>query len=229
MGRARSDRDLDEHAVGDRRRLDDAALSPRDFAAVGSRTSARRRSCGTAGRVARWATRSSGRTPARTPHRLAHRRRRCRPVLRHDRPSSGHLLLGIQDRLDPRERPRRPCRCRSGPLLFGTPDTWVIWNLTADTRGGIHVTDVTNASRTLLMDLETLAGPTSCSRCSASRGRCCPRSCRHRGRRRGREPPAARGIPIAGILGDQQAATFGQAAFERGSRRTRTAPATSCS
>ena len=44
----------------------------------------------------------------------------------------------------------------AGHLLFGTPDTWLIWNLTGDTRGGIHVTDVTNASRTLLMDLATL-------------------------------------------------------------------------
>src|SRR5690606_18409370 len=43
-----------------------------------------------------------------------------------------------------------------GELLFGTPDTWVVWNLTGGVRGGIHVTDVTNASRTLLMDLRTL-------------------------------------------------------------------------
>ncbi len=44
----------------------------------------------------------------------------------------------------------------AGELLFGTPDTWVVWNLTGGRRGGIHVTDVTNASRTLLMDLRTL-------------------------------------------------------------------------
>ena len=47
-------------------------------------------------------------------------------------------------------------RAARGDLLFGTPDTWVVWNLTGGTRGGIHITDVTNASRTLLMDLETL-------------------------------------------------------------------------
>ena len=41
-------------------------------------------------------------------------------------------------------------------FLFGTPDTWVLWNLTGGQRGGVHVTDVTNASRTMLMDLETL-------------------------------------------------------------------------
>lgn len=44
----------------------------------------------------------------------------------------------------------------NGDALFGTPDTWVLWNLTGGPRGGVHVTDVTNASRTMLMDLETL-------------------------------------------------------------------------
>ena len=43
-----------------------------------------------------------------------------------------------------------------GDAIFGTPDTWVLWNLTGGPRGGVHVTDVTNASRTMLMDLETL-------------------------------------------------------------------------
>jgi len=43
-----------------------------------------------------------------------------------------------------------------GDALFGTPDTWVLWNLTGGPRGGVHVTDVTNASRTMLMNLETL-------------------------------------------------------------------------
>ena len=44
----------------------------------------------------------------------------------------------------------------AGDALFGTADTWVLWNLTGGPRGGVHVTDVTNASRTMLMDLETL-------------------------------------------------------------------------
>ena len=43
-----------------------------------------------------------------------------------------------------------------GDALFGTTDTWLLWNLTGGTRGGVHVTDVTNASRTMLMDLQTL-------------------------------------------------------------------------
>src|SRR5690606_16583514 len=47
-------------------------------------------------------------------------------------------------------------RAEAGELLFGTPDTWVLWNLTGGPDGGVHATDVTNASRTLLMDLRTL-------------------------------------------------------------------------
>ena len=43
-----------------------------------------------------------------------------------------------------------------GEAIFGNPDTWVLWNLTGGPRGGVHVTDVTNASRTMLMNLETL-------------------------------------------------------------------------
>lgn len=43
-----------------------------------------------------------------------------------------------------------------GDAIFGTPDTWVLWNLTGGSQGGVHITDVTNASRTMLMDLETL-------------------------------------------------------------------------
>src|SRR5699024_8411464 len=47
-------------------------------------------------------------------------------------------------------------RAEAGDLIFGTTDTWVTWNLTGGTDGGVHITDVTNASRTLFMDLETL-------------------------------------------------------------------------
>ncbi len=48
-------------------------------------------------------------------------------------------------------------RAEAGDLVFGNMDTWCIWNLTGGTNGGLHITDVTNASRTMLMDLETLA------------------------------------------------------------------------
>ncbi len=44
----------------------------------------------------------------------------------------------------------------SGEAVFGTIDSWLLWNLTGGTAGGVHVTDVTNASRTMLMDLRTL-------------------------------------------------------------------------
>ena len=48
-------------------------------------------------------------------------------------------------------------KAEAGDLLFGTTDTWVLWNLTGGSDGGVHATDVTNASRTLFMDLETLS------------------------------------------------------------------------
>ncbi len=105
----------------------------------------------------------------------------------------------------------------AGDLLFGTPDTWVVWNLSGGSRGGIHVTDVTNASRTLLMDLETLDW--SDEMLSVWR---IPRAMLPEIRSSSEVvgdvqlPGVARGIPIAGILGDQQAATFGQAAFGDG-------------
>ena len=96
-------------------------------------------------------------------------------------------------------------------------DTWCIWNLTGGTDGGLHITDVSNASRTMLMDLATLDWDDElCERRSASRSRCCPRSAR-RARSTARSRPArSAGVPVAGDLGDQQAATFGQTCFSVG-------------
>ncbi|KQZ84873.1 glycerol kinase [Microbacterium sp. Root166] len=105
----------------------------------------------------------------------------------------------------------------AGHLAFGTPDSWVVWNLTGGADGGIHVTDVTNASRTLLMDLRTLDWS---DELLAVWG--IPRSMMPEIRSSSevvgtaQAPDAVRGTPIAGILGDQQAATFGQAAFDAG-------------
>lgn len=105
----------------------------------------------------------------------------------------------------------------AGHLLFGTPDSWIVWNLTGGSRGGVHVTDVTNASRTLLMDVRTLDWSDDLLALWRI-----PRSMMPEVRSSSAVvgemafPGAARELPIAGILGDQQAATFGQAAFEPG-------------
>ena len=108
-------------------------------------------------------------------------------------------------------------KAEAGDLLFGTTDTWVLWNLTGGVEGGVHATDVTNASRTMFMDLETLAWD---DEILAAFG--VPRSMLPEIRSSSEvygvanEHSLLRGTPIAGILGDQQAATFGQAAFEAG-------------
>jgi len=104
-----------------------------------------------------------------------------------------------------------------GDLYFGTMDTWLLWNLTGGVDGGIHVTDVTNASRTMLMDLETLqwrediAAEMGIPLSMLPEIRSSSEVYGH-GRAHGMLP----GVPIAGILGDQQAATFGQACFSEG-------------
>lgn len=105
----------------------------------------------------------------------------------------------------------------AGHLIFGTPDTWVVWNLTGGSRGGIHVTDVTNASRTLLMDLRTLDWDDELLAVWNIPRAMMP-EIRSSSEVLGEAqlPGVASGVPIAGILGDQQAATFGQAAFDRG-------------
>ena len=104
-------------------------------------------------------------------------------------------------------------RAESGELAFGTMDSWLLWHLT---RGQVHATDVTNASRTLLMDLETLDWhEPSLERLGVPRA-LLPEI------RSSSEPyaeidgTAVDGRALAGILGDQQAALFGQTCFARG-------------
>ncbi len=77
-------------------------------------------------------------------------------VRRQDRPPAGDVLLGGKTPVDPREFGHRPSGRAGRDALFGTIDSWLLWNLTGGTKGGQHVTDVTNASRTMLMDLRTL-------------------------------------------------------------------------
>ena len=125
---------------------------------------------------------------------------------------SGPKIRWILDNVDGAQE-----KADAGDLVFGNMDTWVLWNLTGGTDGGLHITDVTNASRTMLMDLKTLqwdeeiAGimgiPTSMlpeiKASSEVYGEV-------------KAGGALQGVPIAGDLGDQQAATFGQTCFAVG-------------
>ena len=111
-------------------------------------------------------------------------------------------------------------KAEAGDLLFGNTDTWTLWNLTGGAEhDGVHVTDVTNASRTMLMDLSTLSWDEGIAAdmtiplsmlpeiksSSEVYGEC--------------KPGILNGTPVAGILGDQQAATFGQACLEVGTAK----------
>ncbi len=108
-------------------------------------------------------------------------------------------------------------KAEAGDLLFGTTDSWVLWNLTGGIEGGVHATDVTNASRTMFMDLKTLQWddeilaafdvPKSMLPEIKSSSEVYGIISTH---------SLLREVPVAGILGDQQAATFGQAAFDKG-------------
>ena len=105
----------------------------------------------------------------------------------------------------------------AGKLLMGTIDTWVLWNMTGGVDGGVHVTDVTNASRTMLMDLKTLSWDEEIAAEMTIPVSMLPEiksSSEVYGK--GRQKGLLVDTPIAGILGDQQAATFGQACFEVG-------------
>ncbi|MCX2947130.1 glycerol kinase GlpK [Lentzea sp. NEAU-D7] len=111
-------------------------------------------------------------------------------------------------------------RAEAGDLLFGNTDTWTLWNLTGGPNGGVHATDVTNASRTMLMDLDTLQWD---AEIAADMG--IPLSMlpeiRSSSEVYGTGGPGGvlKGVPIAGILGDQQAATFGQVCYEPGTAK----------
>ena len=111
-------------------------------------------------------------------------------------------------------------QAEAGELMFGTIDSWLLWNLTGGVNGGVHATDVTNASRTLLMNIDTCQWDAQLLEIfdipaailpeirssSEVYGTAAAQSLLH-------------GTPIAGILGDQQAATFGQAAFTAGAAK----------
>jgi glycerol kinase len=101
-------------------------------------------------------------------------------------------------------------RANAGELLFGNMDTWIIWNMT-----GVHVTDVTNASRTLLMNLKTLDWDDEILQLLDIPRSLLPRICSS-SEVYGIVHGALGGIPLAGDLGDQQAALFGQTCYMPG-------------
>ena len=107
-----------------------------------------------------------------------------------------------------------------GDAIFGTPDTWVIWNLTGGVNGGVHVTDVTNASRTMLMNLETLDWDDELLSFFGIPRRMLPRiapssSPEPYGYTSEQGPLGGR-VPITASLGDQQAAMVGQVCLSAG-------------
>jgi glycerol kinase len=104
----------------------------------------------------------------------------------------------------------------AGELIFGNIDTFVIWNLTGGVNGGVHVTDVTNASRTQLMDLKTLEWDDAILKDFGIPKTMLP-EIRSSSEVYGMAVlDAVKDVPIAGDLGDQQAALFGQACFKPG-------------
>jgi glycerol kinase len=116
--------------------------------------------------------------------------------------------------------PEARSAAEKGDALFGTMETWIIWWLTGGPDGGSHVTDVTNASRTLLMDLETLDWDQEILEVMRIPPQILPRivpssDSLHWGQTLKRGPLNAR-VPVCGALGDQQAALVGQSCFRIG-------------
>jgi glycerol kinase len=103
-----------------------------------------------------------------------------------------------------------------GDILFGNIDSFLVWNLTGGRSGGIHVTDVTNASRTQLMNLKTLSWDAELLRTFEIPASLLPRICSSSEVYGLVTEGALKGVPIAGIVGDQQAALVGQTCFQPG-------------
>jgi glycerol kinase len=107
----------------------------------------------------------------------------------------------------------------SGKAIFGTVDSYLTWRLTGGAEGGAHVSDVSNASRTLLFGLKSLAWEDDLLKALNLPKACLPRvvqSAEVYGKTRGLQGILPDGIPVCGMAGDQQAALFGQACFEPG-------------
>jgi glycerol kinase len=125
---------------------------------------------------------------------------------------SGPKIRWILDNVDGAR-----AKAEAGELLFGNMDTWVLWNMTGGPDGGVHVTDPTNASRTLLMDLHSLSwDPDIAAEIGVPLSMLPEIRSSSEEYGRVRERGVLAGVPISGILGDQQAATFGQACLSPG-------------
>jgi len=106
-------------------------------------------------------------------------------------------------------------RAEAGDLLFGNIDTWCIWNLTGGVDGGVHVTDVSNASRTMLMNLATLDWDPDILKLMGIPRAMLP-AIKASSEVYGTAVGDLAGVPVSGDLGDQQAALFGQTCFSAG-------------
>ena len=128
---------------------------------------------------------------------------------------SGGKLKWILDNVDGVRR-----AAEQGHALFGNTDAWVLWNLTGGPNGGVHATDVTNASRTMLMDLETLDWDDELLELfgvpRAMLPAINPSSHPDAYGRTRTTRPLRTAVPVTGVLGDQQAATVGQVCFAPG-------------
>jgi glycerol kinase len=128
---------------------------------------------------------------------------------------SGPKIKWILDNVAPARK-----AADKGEALFGTMETWIIWWLTGGPDGGSHVTDVTNASRTLLMDLQTLQWDEQILQIldipPQMLPRIVPSSDNNTWGSSLKDGPLAAAIPVCGALGDQQAALVGQTCFDMG-------------
>ena len=132
-----------------------------------------------------------------------------RTGLRLDPYFSGTKLKWLLD-----HTPGARARAAKGELCFGTIDTWLIWKLTG---GKVHVTDATNASRTLLLNIHSVQWDDKCLKLLDVPKEMLPEVVESSAIvGEVTEPAALAGIPIAGIAGDQQAALFGQACYDSG-------------
>jgi glycerol kinase len=112
--------------------------------------------------------------------------------------------------------PGARARAETGKLRFGTTESWLAWQLTGGPQGGLHVTDVTNASRTQLMNLATLDWDEELLRFFRIPRAALPRIVASSGTTGDVTVGPLRGLPLAGLVGDQQAALMGQGCFGKG-------------